>query len=328
MDGGYPLLEAHALGPGIHDISAEAYHADPCAVPSMSSTLARLILNRSPRHAWTAHPRLNPDYEGKDSKTFDIGRAAHRVVLGKGGDMAAYPVHMLAKNGAASTAEAKEWAQEMRSRGMTPLKQDEYEAVLDMAAEVNGRLAWLGQAFPPDRSEITAIAEIDGVMCRAMIDHAPEDPKQPLWDLKTTTDASPYAVQRAVMSYGYDIQAAHYCDVWKAATGEDRHFRFVFVEKEAPHECAVVTLGPDSLMMARKRIARAREMWRHCLTTGDWPGYPSEIVQIDLPDFYQARWLERESFEADVKQRTGKDILATAYRWQSPENFEGTNPWA
>lgn len=99
---------AKALGPDIHDISVEEYHADPCAAPSLSSTLAGLLLNRSPRHAWTAHPRLNPEHQSKDSKTFDIGRAAHRAVLGKGGDFIAYPDRVLAKNGAASTSEAKE----------------------------------------------------------------------------------------------------------------------------------------------------------------------------------------------------------------------------
>jgi hypothetical protein len=145
-----------ALGFGIHDISAEAYHADPAPVPSLSSTLARLILNRSPRHAWTAHPRLNPDYEGKDSKTFDIGRAAHRAVLGKGGDFVPYPEEVLAKNGAASTTAAKEWAEEMRSRGMTPVKAEEAEAVNDMAAEIMGRLAFMDMAFPPARSELTS----------------------------------------------------------------------------------------------------------------------------------------------------------------------------
>lgn len=316
----------HGLGPGIHDISADAYHADPCRGPSLSSTLARLMLNRSPRHAWTAHPRLNPDYESKDSKTFDIGRAAHRAVLGKGGDFVAYPEHLLASNGAASTKAAKEWAEEMRARGMTPVKSDEFDAVNDMAAEIMARLAFMDLTFPPARSELTAIAEIDGVMCRAMIDHAPDDPRQPLWDIKTTMDASPQAVTRSIMAYGYDIQAAHYTDVWRAATGEDRQFRFVFVEKEAPHECCVVQLGGDSMVMARKRTARARAMWRHCLTTGQWPGYPAEIVQIELPEFYQARWLERETYEAEVSRSTGRDILETAYRWQAP--YEGETSWA
>lgn len=309
------------LAPGIYDLPAEVYHADQmCAVPTLSSTLARLLINRSPRHAWFASPRLNPDHEPVEKKTFDIGRAAHRVVLGKGGDMVAYPEHLLAKNGAASTTAAKEWAEDIRARGMTPLKFADYDAVNDMAGEVMARLAWMEATFPPARSELTAIAEIDGVMCRCMVDHAAEDPRQPLWDLKTTTDASPGAVERAIMTYGYDIQAAHYLEVWKAATGEDRSFQFVFVEKDAPHECCVVRLAPDALVMARKRTARAREIWRQCLTSGEWPGYPADIILLDLPEWYQARWLERETFEAEIKRETGSDVLERAYRWQHPDD--------
>lgn len=307
------------LSPGTYDLPSEVYHADQmCAVPTLSSSLARLMLTRSPRHAWHASPRLNPDHQSDDRKTFDIGRAAHRAVLGKGGDYVAYPEHILAKNGAASTAEAKEWAGEMRARGATPLKAAEVEQINDMAGEIMARLAAFDLTFPPARSEITAIAEIDGVLCRAMFDHAPEDPRQPLWDLKTTTDASPEAVQRAVMGYGYDVQAAHYLEVWKAATGEDRAFQFMFIEKDAPHEISIVRLGGDSLTMAMKRTARAREMWGHCLKSGVWPGYPADIIQIDLPEFYQARWLERESAEAEFKRETGRDVLTRAYNWQSP----------
>jgi hypothetical protein len=70
--------------------------------------------------------------------------------------------------------------------------------------------------------------------------------------------------------------------------------------------------------MGRKRTRRAREMWAHCTASGQWPGYPAEIVQIDLPEFYQARWLERETFEAEIKREIGRDILQSAYQWQAP----------
>ena len=188
------------LDPGIHRLEAEVYHADRmCSVPTLSSTLARLLISRSPRHAWTASARLNPDYVSEDRKTFDVGRAAHRAVLGNGGDYLAYPDEILDKNGNATTKAAKEWAEEVRARGGTPLKAHEVESVHDMAGEIMGRLAFMGASFPPARSEITVIGEVEGVLCRAMIDHAPEDPRQPLWDLKTTTDASPDAVMRSIM---------------------------------------------------------------------------------------------------------------------------------
>ena len=74
--------------PGLYDMPEADYHADPCPEPSLSSTLARLMVNRSPRHAWTASPRLNPDHEPVNKETFDVGRAAHAVLLGRGAPIA------------------------------------------------------------------------------------------------------------------------------------------------------------------------------------------------------------------------------------------------
>lgn len=324
MDGNFtpPILRA-----GVHQIDGEDYHRDPAPEASLSSTLAKTMLAQSPLHAWTASPRLNPAWEPVEKKTFDIGRAAHRAILGAGGDYIAIPEEILATNGAASTKEAKAFIADARAAGRTPLKASEVAEIDAMRVKAQAKLAALQIDLDPARSEMVAIAEIDGVWCRAMIDNVPLDARMPIYDFKTCENASPEACQKAVLNYGYDVQAEHYRQVWQAATGEDRVFRFVFQEKSAPHEICVVELGADTLLIARKKIARAREMWGHCLRAGQWPGYPLGVQRVDLPNWAIERWLERESLEADVKRETGKDILAAAYMAQSPENHEA-NPWA
>lgn len=310
------------LLPGIYpDVTDEKYHADLlCVVPTLSSSLARTIINRSPRHAWWESPRLNPDHEPQDRKTFDIGRAAHRVVLGKGSDYAVIPESVLATNGAASTSAAKDFIAAARAEGRTPIKPDEAGAVHRMAEAIQSRLTDMRITLPSHRSEITAVAEVDGAMCRARIDHAPADTRQPLVDLKTTTDASPEAIQRAVMNYGYDTQAAHYCDVWRSATGEERDFQFIFVEKDAPHEVSFVRLNGAAMVMGRKRAASARALWRDCLSADHWPGYPAGVIEIDLPEFYQARFLEREALASDIRRAApSPETLERARRWQAPQ---------
>lgn len=306
------------LGPGVHQIDSAAYHRDPAPEPSLSSTLAKTMLLKSPLHAWVDSPRLNPAWEPTDSKTFDIGRAAHRAVLGAGGDYAAIPAELLASNGAASTKAAKEWIEAARADGLTPLKADEVDQIGIMAEKARAHMLKLGEDLDPARAEMVAIAQVDGVYCRAMLDNVPLDARAPIYDFKTCESAHPQAAQRAILNYGYDVQAEHYRQVWLAATGEDRVFRFIFQEKSAPHEICVVELGHDTLFMARKKIARAREMWRICLDQGVWPGYPVGIQRIDLPEWAIAQWLERESVEADHKQRTGEDILKAALQFQSP----------
>ena len=311
------------MKPGIYQFEAEAYHRDPCPEPSLSSTLAKKLLAQSPLHAWTESPRLNPAWEPKDSATFDIGRAAHRAVLGKGGDYTAIPVELLASNGAASTKAAKEFVEDCRARGITPLKADVVEQVEMMAAHAKRRLSAMGIHLDPARSEMVAIARIDGAWCRMMADNVPFMAREPIYDFKTCESATPEACQRAILNYGYDVQAAHYRDTWRAATGEDRAFRFIFQEKAAPHEVCVVELGSDTLELSSRKIARAREAWALCLSRGEWPGYPLGIQRIDLPAWAVERWLEQESVAADHKKRTGSDILEAAMRFQSPEGFQG-----
>lgn len=313
------------LGAGVYHLPAAAYHADPCPEPSLSSTVAKKLINQSPLHAWTDCPRLNPDWEPENKKEFDIGRAAHRVVLGAGDDYVAIPDDVLGANGAVNTKAAKEFIAEARDRGLTPIKSAEVEAVRAIATKVHERLSGMGIRLDPDRSETAAIAQIGGVWNRCMIDNAPTDPAQPLWDLKTTTSAAPNDVERTIMNLGYQVQAQHYLDVWKAATGEERSFVFIFVEKEPPFEVTFAKIAYGTMVIAQKQIARARDLWRLCLDRNDWPGYPPGIMEIDLPEWWQARWLERESVEADHKRRTGEDIALLGRYAQSPEGFNGEN---
>lgn len=320
------MLDRLHLTPGLYDLPADVYHADPCERPSLSSTIAKKMLAESPLHAWTASPRLNPNYEPTDSKTFDIGRAAHRAVLGKGGDYVAYPASMLASNGAASTKEAKAWADEQRAEGRTPLKADDVDRVGAMADVLRAACADMRIVLDPEHSERTAIAEIDGVMCRAMIDNAHPDPRRPLIDFKTIQSATPEACKRGVENYGYDVQWAHYAETWRAVTGEDRDFIFIFQEKEPPFEIGVVRLlrspghSEDWFEDAADKIAAARRTWGDCLSTGIWPGYPRLIMEIGASPYHRQRWQD-QSARAEISKSISKETIARASAWQSPEKI-------
>lgn len=273
--------------------SAE-YHADPAPVASLSATLGKLLLSKSPRHAWCASPRLNPDHEPVHKKTFDIGRAAHRAVLGFGDEFVAIPEDLLASNGAASTTAAKAFIAAQRDAGRTPLKADECDQIEIMREVAHARLAEHGIVLNPERSELAAITQVDGIWCRAMFDNVPEDPRAPIYDFKTCEDASPEACLRAIINYGYDFQDAHYRAVWKAATGETREFVFIFQEKSAPHEVCLVKLSGSFREMAERRAAKARAIWRDCLSTNNWPGYPVGFHEVDPPAWLVERALQEE----------------------------------
>lgn len=280
---------------GIHRLPSAAYHADQAPMPSLSATLAKLINRKSPRHAWHACRRLNPNWVEVNKKTFDIGRAAHRAVLGCGDDYVAIPENVLASNGATSTTAAKLFIADARERGLTPLKDDEVAQIHAMRDVAHARLAEYGITLDPERSELCALAEIDGIWCRAMFDNVPADSTLPIYDFKTCEDASPDACLRAIINYGYDIQAAHYQAVWKAATGEDRKFVFIFQEKPEPNEVTLIALSGSFQDVGETRAARARRLWGECLSTNNWPGYPLGLHEVDAP-----AWLLERAFQEEM----------------------------
>lgn len=284
------------LRPGIHPgISAERYHADPAPAPSLSSTLARALIFQSPRHAWTAHPRLNPGWQPDERETFDIGRAAHTALLTVGQGIRIVDAPDWRGKDARAERDAA------RKDGLTPILAHQADAVRAMAGAVRSRLTEMGMDHvfaDPAAAEVAALAEIDGCWCRCMVDWVGDGA---IWDLKTTTDASPEAVRRAVEGYGYHVQATHYLETWRAAGGDARRVRFVFVEKTPPHEAAVVELVDDIAdpsdwgEIARAQVAEARALWRDCLASGEWSGYPPEVIRIGAPAWVAEKWEERRA---------------------------------
>lgn len=322
-----------SLAPGVYpNIPDDQYHADDLGDrPSLSNSLAKQLL-RSPLHAWTAHPKLNPDWEPTEKKTFDIGRAAHRAVLGKGGDYVAIPESILASNGAASTKEAKAFIEAAREAGQTPLKAEEVDLVEAMAAHLHFRLAQMGIVLDPARSELTALAEIDDVLCRCRVDNAPDHPvmipgvgpRKVMIDFKTIEDAGPEACRRAVENYGYDFQGEHYRQTWRAACGEDRAMIFVFQEKSAPFEVGCVYLlnerhhSEDFGEDAGEKVAAARALWGECLRSNHWPGYPNGIITIGARSFFRQSWQDKATILTQTSKPT-RDALEAWRMAQLPE---------
>jgi len=282
---------------GFADIGEAAYHADAhTPVPSLSSSMVRGLINKTALHVWTDSPRLNPLAESTDRPAFAIGRAAHREVLGRGAAYTEIPANLLSSNGAAGTNAAKGFKAEAEGLGLTVLKAEEIARIKAAAESARRGFAALGVTLDPKESERVAYAEIDGVLCRAMFDNAPEA-MPVLIDLKTTVDANPAAVIRSIERYGYDVQAQHYREVWHALTGEWRRFIFCFQETTAPFATCFIELHDDKgdeadwIEAAAAKTAKARRVWRECLATDKWPGYPAEILKVGARSWHTRDWI-------------------------------------
>ncbi|WP_223166456.1 PD-(D/E)XK nuclease-like domain-containing protein [Nonomuraea sp. SYSU D8015] len=266
-------------GPGVYDIPEDAYHADPVPGCSLSSSGARLIMQPGgpARYHWQqTHPQ-------PPKKAFDLGHAAHKLVLGAGPELVRIPADEW------RTKEIKEQVARARERGAVPLKPADYQTVHDMADAIR-RHPIASALFDPalGEPEKTLIWQDEqaGIWRRARLDWLPrpDDGRLIVGDYKTTTDASRAAIAKSVANYGYHCQQPWYLDgVTAVGIDDDPVMVFVFQEKTAPYLIQIVELDPDDVQAGREANQRAIDIYAHCQATGIWPGYSTEIATIALP---------------------------------------------
>src|SRR5215207_1896157 len=155
---------------GIFSMDADAYHADPCLEPSLSASIAHLLYEQSPLHAWTAHPKLNPNYQRVESHKFDVGRTAHALLLE---ERPVDKVIAIVEAPDWRTKAARERREQARLDGKIPMLAHHVDAVVAMLGATRAQLDAV-ETDPPllaaGRAEQTLIWQEDGVTCRALVD--------------------------------------------------------------------------------------------------------------------------------------------------------------
>ena len=110
------------------DMPADEYHSDPCPKPSLNQSLAKVLLDRSPLHAWYQHPRLNPNYERNGETKFDLGTCAHAMLIGRGKEIVPIPFDDWRSKA------AKEAREDAALSGKQAVLQSQYERAAEMVA--------------------------------------------------------------------------------------------------------------------------------------------------------------------------------------------------
>lgn len=284
---------------GLYDgIPDEVYHADPCSVPSLSSSIAKLLVTRSPRHAFLKHPRLNKakalEVEPTNRKR-DIGSVSHKLVLGAGKMVRGLNF------GDYKSADARKARDAAKAAGLVPILADDFEKAEAIASVVRGELQGteLDGIFDDGEPEVTIVwQDIGGIWCRSRVDFLPSAVRQGghviVPDLKTSSgSAHPEDWQRAGFDIGANIQAAFYERGLKAVIPTIRtvEFRFVVIEQEEPYAASVVGMGGQAMEEARGLVELAMQIWASCTKSGSWPGYSKETTFLDPPVYY-ARSME------------------------------------
>ncbi|MBP0492226.1 PD-(D/E)XK nuclease-like domain-containing protein [Pararoseomonas indoligenes] len=283
--------------PGIYDMPAADYHADPCPEPSLSSGIAKLLVRRSPRHARHAHPRLG-GVTRTATEAMDAGSILHGLLLGEGGDYVAVDADDWRSKA------AKEQRSAIREQGKIPVLADEMEALHEAAgiaeAEMMDRPD-LRAFFSPGRSEAVLTWQDSGVWCRAMVDRLPSEGG--IWfDLKTTaTSGAPEDYQRTMIR-DHAFQAAFYLRGGRALGMRPKEMRFVVVERHPPYGVCVMACAPSLLAMAEAEVERAIRAWGDCLRSDHWPGYLTQTAYVEAPAWMMVAEDERELREEIMKE--------------------------
>jgi hypothetical protein len=280
--------QAPVAGPVIRDdLTAEAYHADRTSISS--SGLRALLAPGCP--AQFKYDRDNPK---PPKREFDLGHAAHKLVLGIGEELEPLDFDNYL------TKAAKTARDEARAAGAVPLLTHEWEQVQAMAAAIRQHPV-AGPLFTPgggvaERS-IFWTDPRTGARCRCRPDWLPHrgDGRLVVVDYKTARAVDPEAIQRAVYERGYHAQAAFYLDGVKAASlhgGQEPAFVFAFQSKTPPYLVHLVELDYPALVLGAARNERALRIFADCERSGVWPGFNDRITYLPLPP-----WAEKKDHE-------------------------------
>lgn len=280
-----------ALGirrPGIYMIPPHKYHSDPVIRPSLSHSVARILLDRSPMHAKAAHPRLNPDFEPTEQTGAMIqGTVLHKLILGRGDWVKVIDAPDYRTNA------AKDARDSAIKRGITPILRDAYSDMEKAAKAIVSQLCDDPEAhtfFAPGRSEAIAIGRIGPVWLRSMLDRLPNQEGAPLWDIKSTDKSARPADWERSLTKTYATQAAFHRLVaglaLKRPVGE---MRFIVFERKPPYALSIVACGDTLIEAAEAEIRRGIEIWTRCIIDGKWPGYGKGVHRIEAPLHMLAR---------------------------------------
>lgn len=310
------------LGEGLHpNIRDEVYHADPAPQASLSSTVARLLVDKSPLHARVAHPRLNPvaagDAKASNDRVRDMGSAAHVLMLGTGREIVVVPGKDYKKDA------AKNAAKEARAAGHLPLLQsdlDEVHALVD-AGKTQLAQTDLAGIFNGGDPEMTLVWQETKpqAWCRCRFDYLPRIVHQGghviVPDYKTTGgSAHPDDFARTIFEQGYDVQAAFYERGLRKLIPSILSIQFVFIvqEQDPPYALSIVGLDGRALEMANERADIAIRLWSTCISTDTWPGYSPSVSRVELPNW-----------RAERTELNNMVLLDRLAKWQSPLHNSG-----
>lgn len=295
--------------------SEAAYRADPCKLPSLNPSTAKVIVRECPEDGWRMHPR-GDGVRREPTAATDDGNLFDKLLTGRLDYAASETPSVWTRESKAKSkksapvvdtvcysdwngfrvVDADDWTRKVsqevrddaREKGLIPILQHKLVEGVEMANEMRVRLELAGLNLYDGRQQVpiywVEFAD-DGtpVQCRGLLDQLiqPPDYAYLIRDLKSCETLNRRSFVRTAYGYGYLTQAAAYTSGVERITGEFGRvaFEWALVRKGAMPAAARRKPTGELLAIGRAEWRFAINTWAKCLREGLFPGYEMAGVE-------------------------------------------------
>lgn len=250
------------------------------------------LMARSPAHARFAMDQAIAGADDwDDSPARFMGRLAHTVALGRGQELAVFP---------GPVRRGKEWEKFAEANASKMIvKQAELETAQAMAKSLLCHEEARQYVQGGEYVEHTFQALMGGRLIRFTPDTF--EPGAFLFDLKTTTDASPERFPWQALKLGYHGQLAFYLDgVELLGIQPPETVAIAAIESKPPYAVCLYTLTPAAIDFGRRLYRKWFEDFLNCERSGSWPCYGPGVLDAPADTYDLEGFTELDEKEEQI----------------------------
>lgn len=242
-------------------------------------------MDKTPAHAFY---RKQHAMEATDEMR--VGSATHCRILEPGKwDSRFYvcpPCKLNTKEGKTVYADAVAMA---NARTVIRLSEDDETAsAIQMAEAIRGHELCRDLISNPGQCEVSVLwyDDLAKQWCKGRFDKLITDGEQPIiLEIKTSSRIGDFHFARTAKNLHYDAQAAWYLWGYSSITWKTAIHMVIAIESKEPFCCRVLKMNDESLETGFQNYSRWYQEYCRCLKTDSWPGYPSKVQTLILPQY-------------------------------------------
>lgn len=254
--------------------------SDTTPIPRLSPSIAKILIEKSPMHAYNDHSLLGGNRADKSSEAKDEGLIYESIIFGFGLDNDRFKIIQADDY---RTNSAKQLRDEARENNQIPILEKNVQEYLDFGKLLLEKINQQGIYFDGGEFQKHVEWESSSANCHGFIDYWAAKTATVI-DLKIVSDASPKKFVRSFVDFGYDIQMAAYIEgietTMPELAGRVNHL-FIACEKEPPHCVQLYNMSGMMMSLGQSKWQWAKDKWAECLSTNHWPGYFEGIGRLE-----------------------------------------------